>query len=754
MQSSERKSKKTIQIQGPFFTHYSLAIVNRNLALALEKESDKYHISLYADQNISDYMPTEDELKSSEIKSIFTTSQDKPDFAIRNTYPFDRIKEMEGKHNFAYFFWEESVIPKETVDIFNNNLDGLIVATNFVKEVAINSGVIIPIEVIHSGVIPMPKASADKYKLKTNKKFKFFHNSSGFARKGVDILIDSYFKEFTDYDDVVLIIKSYPNPHNNIESLIEEAKQKFPNPPEVLFINDGSLTWEEMSSIYHQIDCVVLPTRCEGFGLPQAEALLSKKPLITTGYSGHMDFCTPNNSWLVKYKLVPSDSHLSQSGSVWAQPSGKDLRKKMSYVFNNIDSEEVKLKVEEGYKLISEDYTWERSAKEFLEYIDFIDRTSIIKKKRIALFTTWNTKCGIAKYTSELYANSLNYFKDYVVLSTKEVPVFKDNYKVKRMWLQLQRIDINEFEKALIESKSDLVHIQHHSGHYDIRMLCDLIAAAKKLKLKVLVTLHSLEEFENYHTQNLFSKEILHSLNLADTIYTHKTSDQEFLEKVGLKNIKSTIIGNYNFADEDKHSLRKAIGIDSNHVICAHGFLLPHKNFDVIIDAVAELKKVYKDIVYLMVTSMHSTNESSYKYYLECKKKIKKLKLEDHVILFPQFLSLQELRILLHAPDMILLPYGDTKESASAAIRNCLGAKRPVLVSDSGIFDEVKDVTLKLDDLSPTTIANTIKKLYSDPKLQTELIRKANDYMESNAWELVSKQFLTDLADLFKTNIK
>ena len=54
----------------------------------------------------------------------------------------------------------------------------------------------------------------------------------------------------------------------------------------------------------HTCDCYVSLHRAEGFGLTIAEAMLCRKPVIATAYSGNMDFMTPANSYLVKHRLV------------------------------------------------------------------------------------------------------------------------------------------------------------------------------------------------------------------------------------------------------------------------------------------------------------------------------------------------------------------------------------------------------------------------------------------------------------------
>ena len=62
--------------------------------------------------------------------------------------------------------------------------------------------------------------------------------------------------------------------------------------------------------------------RSEGFGLTIAEAMLIGKPVITTGYSGNLDFATDETALLVDYKLIPVEQgdYPYANVDMWAEP--------------------------------------------------------------------------------------------------------------------------------------------------------------------------------------------------------------------------------------------------------------------------------------------------------------------------------------------------------------------------------------------------------------------------------------------------
>ena len=78
----------------------------------------------------------------------------------------------------------------------------------------------------------------------------------------------------------------------------------------------------EVMALYNACDCFVSLHRAEGFGRCLAEALLLKRQLITTGYSGNMDFCSEPRVGLVRYRLRPlrKNEYAWSHGQMWAEP--------------------------------------------------------------------------------------------------------------------------------------------------------------------------------------------------------------------------------------------------------------------------------------------------------------------------------------------------------------------------------------------------------------------------------------------------
>jgi glycosyltransferase involved in cell wall biosynthesis len=92
-----------------------------------------------------------------------------------------------------------------------------------------------------------------------------------------------------------------------------------------IHVLDSTMTAAELTGLLGSCDCYISLHRSEGFGYGPADALALGKPVITTAYSGVIDFCTPTTAMLVDYTLerVPPGAYPYMDDSreyQWASP--------------------------------------------------------------------------------------------------------------------------------------------------------------------------------------------------------------------------------------------------------------------------------------------------------------------------------------------------------------------------------------------------------------------------------------------------
>jgi glycosyltransferase involved in cell wall biosynthesis len=104
-----------------------------------------------------------------------------------------------------------------------------------------------------------------------------------------------------------------------------------------IITRNGRYTREETLNLIRVCDCYVSLHRSEGFGRGPAEAMLLGRPVIATNYSGNTDFMSEDNSFPVKYRLVPvrDGEYPGAEGQVWAEADVRDAAGQMRRVYED-----------------------------------------------------------------------------------------------------------------------------------------------------------------------------------------------------------------------------------------------------------------------------------------------------------------------------------------------------------------------------------------------------------------------------------
>lgn len=190
-------------------------------------------------------------------------------------------------------------------------------------------------------------------------------------RKGLPILLESFLKTFTKRDKVRLVIKT--DKYLNAQSLIEDIKKDFDkdNMPDIIL--EGRVFNEKtMPSFMRNADCIVQPTMGEGFGLSGLYAMALGIPLITTDFSGCLDYADDSNSTLIRHSnyvvLNETDGIAQHQGKKWAYFTTDEVSKRLLEVWKNYDAAKAKAQV--AIKNVNTRFTYSKVSELFLRHIE------------------------------------------------------------------------------------------------------------------------------------------------------------------------------------------------------------------------------------------------------------------------------------------------------------------------------------------------------------------------------------------------
>ncbi|MDP3921250.1 MAG: glycosyltransferase [Candidatus Omnitrophota bacterium] len=265
---------------------------------------------------------------------------------------FDRVysywrEQSQGKWKKKYqigvWFWELAEFPNEWLSAFRYYRE-IWVASTFCQEAI---AAISPIPVLKMDIpILFTKTEIQRERfgwLPDEMIFLFcFDFSSFFERKNVLGLVEAFRKAFGPDERVRLVIKSINSDASHRIRGQRELLGKVAEGLRVQFI-DECLERKVVDGLMNSCDCYVSLHRSEGFGLPLAQAMALGKPVIATRYGGNTEFMTPENSFLVDYKLTELEGNFGpyHRGAVWAEPDTDHAAQLMRYVYENREAAQV-----------------------------------------------------------------------------------------------------------------------------------------------------------------------------------------------------------------------------------------------------------------------------------------------------------------------------------------------------------------------------------------------------------------------------
>ena len=167
-------------------------------------------------------------------------------------------------------------------------------------------------------------------------------------RKNVGLLVKAFYETFKNkMNKPALILKTsqVSSSYHDREDILKKINlikksvnsKNLPN----IYLLHGDFSDEEMNELYNhpKVKAMVSLTKGEGYGRPLLEFTLSKKPLITSGWSGQLDFLDPKLTNLIGGQLTnvhPSTKNqFLLPESQWFSPDHGEIGFYLRDIFEN-----------------------------------------------------------------------------------------------------------------------------------------------------------------------------------------------------------------------------------------------------------------------------------------------------------------------------------------------------------------------------------------------------------------------------------
>jgi len=287
-------------------------------------------------QNMELNSENEKELINNAIKNAENFDCNAP--CLKIWHQFDLASRIGSGKYFSFPFFEiDKLKPKEVVHL--NSCDGIFSASAWGKEIMQNNGVTKPIHVCPLGVDMSIFYCPPKIRV-NEENYIFFHIGKWEHRKSQDFLIQAFDNAFDEDDNVELRLL----PHNPF--LGDQELQYWANILNSSKLRNKIRIYDRLPTQYHLADfifhgdCAVFLSRAEGWNNEITECMAMNKPIISTYYSAHTEYCNDHNSFLVKIDETEpaNDGKWFHGEGNWAKLGNNQMDQTvqyMRYVYNN-----------------------------------------------------------------------------------------------------------------------------------------------------------------------------------------------------------------------------------------------------------------------------------------------------------------------------------------------------------------------------------------------------------------------------------
>jgi glycosyltransferase involved in cell wall biosynthesis len=276
-----------------------------------------------------------------------------------------------NNYNIGYCAWETSLLPEPWVPMINA-LDEVWVPCEHNIQCFKDSGITVPVycmphpfDVQYTDQVDQANAVVAN---REPDELLFYSIFQWTERKNPLGLLKAYLTEFKKNEQVALVLKTYlmnpgsPKEVDNLKKHIIGIKSKLYQKefPKLLLIT-SLLSRGQIQSLHREGNCYVSLHRCEGFGIPIAEAMLAGNPTIATNYGGPADFLTEETGYPVDYMMTPCYGMpwgIYTGNMLWAEPDIMDARAKMRSLFEN--RKRATAIGRQGQKFIQQNFSWEK----------------------------------------------------------------------------------------------------------------------------------------------------------------------------------------------------------------------------------------------------------------------------------------------------------------------------------------------------------------------------------------------------------
>jgi glycosyltransferase involved in cell wall biosynthesis len=361
------------------------------------------------------------------------------------------------------------------------------------------------------------------------------------------------------------------------------------------------------------------------------------------------------------------------------------------------------------------------------------------QRVRIAWVSTWEVRCGIAEHSKSLLQplidRSDTSIADLRILCDDRTPFFELSRWVRAVpcWNGIEP-GMERLCREVSMSDADVVVIQHQPGLIKWDGLVELLNDTRVRHRAIVVALHATRRLLDLEPDECAV--VVNALNGVSKVLVHCTADVDLLKRYGLaSNVTLFPLG----ADAQYClPLVRALREKDRIAIGCYGFFLPGKGISRLIEAFAILRKTWPKLRLQLTNADYA--EISRTEIKRCRDLASKLGVLDAIEWDTTFYTHEQSMLKLAQCDLIVLPYNDSRESASAALHSAMASGVPIAVTPISIFDDAGAAVFRFDGMDVSSVAWGIDALLRDTDLRAKIQLAATQWLIERNWSKLSRR--------------
>lgn len=372
-------------------------------------------------------------------------------------------------------------------------------------------------------------------------------------------------------------------------------------------------------------------------------------------------------------------------------------------------------------------------------------------------------ECGIGTFTQNLaYAmikknhNGEKLNKNLVIAMNDYEETYAYPPEVKLTISQEQQADYLKAANFINSNGVDICILQHEFGIFGGSGGVYVLPLLHHVKTPIIVTLHTILKTPSYTEKAI----LIEICKMADKVVVMSQMAITFLTSVyNVPKTKIALIA-HGVPDIqfDKKQSKAEFKLEKKKILMTFGFISRNKGIETVIKAMPQIIRNHPGILYMVLGKTHPNvlrhSGEEYRNYLQLL--INKLKLQDHVLLFNEFIDETELFRYLAACDIYITPYLQETQITSGTLSYAMGVGCAVVSTPywhaAELLRDGKGRLFNFND--PEDLAQTLNELLDAPEKLKKIQEKAYQYGKEIKWPKIGEKYLNLARSIIKSNKK